>query len=1068
MFSKFIFSFALLVLSGCYNSKISHPTNAPAVQTKTAQDKTNPNPDTSVATSANQSAAQLADYVLNAEHSGSPKFYAHNDYAAKLAELNRQLLAGHDQDLLARYEAALLQPCGAGLQCSGLTAFRQDTKSSLVALKIAQQKSNTSDFIKLWMISYDLGGGITQEQIVTAALDRLTELLAHFSEIPNDKRALVLAKIEQSIHQEVARLKLDPKATAAPWIKNLAFQDRKELSSQLQLDLLFLTIRFQLYDQGKLTSTFQTYLSQNKASPNHFFQKQTHLQATKPALGQALKLSTLPFDNEYIWLIDQVFSGSMAPIAAKEAWSTMAQDPSRLFREFKSYLQWQFLITTQESNDKFYSFFHNSTETSESLIQSILTKSVEVNALWDQFLSRSKQLQSLIDDTLTGEEKKSAQGIFAALPSNIKRLVVYPHMFIMAFQMTKMKFSVSLNTMFGSFEVDTIKIMDLILNGADKAWFSYGAGPEPLSREAMLESFDFATRSSLFEQFGFTPANFIQAVMDQYVLPAIEGDTNKNGTSSSSRYIGPSVLTASKALDLRFKDPSFQKLTNLCQAFQANGRNTIQNMPIVDLSHSPLLGTLNEILTERSSADITTSIGDASQTRTNLSFFAVTNSQVMALENIRSISMPNLKYIEKMLALVKAQNASARGIKELETRLAGIRQMMSQFVIDSEMRLRQYLNCFFTLMPKDREITSALLSQEEKFLRTLYRNIQAQRAKDPNDNSSHFITEYRLDKNLAPRSFWNSQGFKFSKVDALMRMGYWLNQGAVASIAPNVKYDVYVPGNIKETDDYKEPDIFISYQSTEDQFVAQGLAPYVRSTKFVFWHSVLNYALGQIDDIANELVTLYKIDSEYDLVPAKDRITSDYVQKVMMSYNSFIQNRSDEISLLKLVQKENRFTITPDTNGTYFLDVITGGPGATFDLFFHYLMQQPAARWTTYPLSIYDAGVVQAPPIPEKMRLPLDGYLEFQARVLTLEPNLFGMTTFQDLHLRNEYKGRALTFLQQIKGFIDDLETKQGKGAKALFPLRYEQTAEIPLYSPNIRQKYEGIRIDFEKKSSGF
>jgi hypothetical protein len=190
-------------------------------------------------------------------------------------------------------------------------------------------------------------------------------------------------------------------------------------------------------------------------------------------------------------------------------------------------IRWDIAQLSVESTEQIHQRFSQEESLSSQFLQELMDWSRNLTPLWNEFHSvRLWTIKTWLEGHVNQDESLTEQNLqhfFGAINRNILKTTVYPNMLALSYHMARYEWSSELRILWFVIHIDTIKIMDYMINGQyQNPWFNFVNLSERQGRSAqsrmslfrseMFDAFYYFITTRTAEIYDIDPDSFIQIV----------------------------------------------------------------------------------------------------------------------------------------------------------------------------------------------------------------------------------------------------------------------------------------------------------------------------------------------------------------------------------------------------------------------------------------------------------------------------------------------------------------------------------------------------------------------------
>ncbi len=243
----------------------------------------------------------------------------------------------------------------------------------------------------------------------------------------------------------------------------------------------------------------------------------------------ALGIKMLEGRSVYLMILEKIVTRQWGSHLATKFFDHLHdKDHDKLEKVIQHYVQIMMLHQVAESNDEMGSFFNNIDFSTKEMLSRVSEKALTLQKDWVEFHDAVKVVRDFTVAALDiPYDELSKIGIDVdGLVDATNYMVVLPHMMLMAYKMYERRFSMELETWFGTVRIKYTDVFDYFFSSGTMAswgvrpWFNYSPGGLQMNgwgrnynTAAMINAFYFALRTGAFELYQVKPEDFLKGTM---------------------------------------------------------------------------------------------------------------------------------------------------------------------------------------------------------------------------------------------------------------------------------------------------------------------------------------------------------------------------------------------------------------------------------------------------------------------------------------------------------------------------------------------------------------------------
>lgn len=965
---------------------------------------------------------QLANWVLNKDTLQQLQIVHRPKWAQALSLLNWHIVASKNLSIDARkkwlqqYEAATLFNCqNISDTCPNLKWFSKDPQSAEILCEIAQSKTDVREYYLVMYAAYDISTIGRSQNFMDLYQKRSAEYISVLEKSSEAKDKELLSRHRKSF--SILRQSREEK---------VSFNDFK---NDLEV------YRKQVRDlQAEVKSRFAkawTLLSLQDV-PNINAAAAFHAYFTD-------KLSVTDMDKYY---------------------ETEKIPDEDLKNSLSSYLRIQFAKALLESNQLFAQSIDEKEFDGEIFFEKILFNTNSIGNKWRIFISKSDRANEAIQTArvFTPGTKQALSNILSRIRYNVKIYSLYPHMLAAAYYVAKYSIVKTFSFFFFKFTLPADDLVRGLMFPNDyyaATWFDYGTlvGAEdkiPLKKLEMIDSFEMALRSGLFDEMKIDTSDFLNRIFKS----AFNIYTTSRGNIEPQ--MGLDFINATFDSSYNASTP-WKNFMRQCDQI-TNNKPVELELPINEISMSPTLG--------QSKYKVSTCTMAFSGNIPNFhGLCPIMEITKRGVETIRAGVKPVLLYANLILKVyknyLKTKNLSAEETKtQLETatsQVKALRKSADRYLETYAEKAISFTKCLPRFVSYETEHKLNIVDDMDLWIRDFYRKIKTQSAA---------VVQKRLRAEVS-QSGYNSlieitdQKFKFTRFDILMKLAEFSNKRE-----KGLKY--VVPQSFSEpeittspSENYVET---IDLNLNEDQFTQKMLVRIFgdnRTEGWLIWFSKYYYAYNPAQEWQEGMAVLHRLDSKkYNLDLVLDAANSNYK----------LANLTER--QLKTLSKLNRSSIIDEDDNirleNFFLNKLTQKPIGIYDAVNSYLAKDILGDYDAPPNgNDNDLGIKRNSEIniPYYIMPPLKEAREYALFAASRPQPIFELSNRNAEIYKNYYRIQVEQMKKTYKNFRQSVDTIT---TPAQIRIRSDKVIDIPKISSEESYSFDAQMENFNKLTSNF
>jgi hypothetical protein len=236
--------------------------------------------------------------------------------------------------------------------------------------------------------------------------------------------------------------------------------------------------------------------------------------------------------DEYFFLVHQSYYGHFNLDDSSAFWDNSNKDTGRLMRATVNLLKMQLVNNIVMTNNRMNDFYErNQNNTLIELLRESDKEASQIRKAWTRTLARAQSMKNFINrvvnpNILSQEDRAIFDHINSsvdALTKNIKFLVTYPNMFPLMHVMSSLEMRDTVRTWFGSFNIDSLTVIQTFFAGRFPPWFNFGNDGDHLDSVEIIYTYYYALVTQIFETYStntlvqFSHRDFFREVVKKLI-----------------------------------------------------------------------------------------------------------------------------------------------------------------------------------------------------------------------------------------------------------------------------------------------------------------------------------------------------------------------------------------------------------------------------------------------------------------------------------------------------------------------------------------------------------------------
>jgi hypothetical protein len=505
------------------------------------------------------------------------------------------------------------------------------------------------------------------------------------------------------------------------------------------------------------------------------------LQKNRPAIFKSLQMAggTKPL---LMAVYDLVFAQVISEKGASRVLNKIANE-KEIVESFKVYLQNKMLIELDRNDRAVKRTAEEIRLSSIEFLNRFIDNIDPIRLSWNIFKSRAETLSAWIGSaSLSLNAKVEMKNYAKGLDATIKTYAEYPHMFYLAYLLSKKNFALIFSSQVENFNIDAADIFVEIINPKKNrhTWLGYSENKFISSQFAIMNSLSYMLSSQSLEVLGVNQEDFLSYMVKNF----------------SKKYLDiPSQKVANIETFFKTTTPVVE-FKNFCSKMKKNEKVNLR-VQLEDLSSGFLTKAFDENIFEMISLNEV----EVSSTGVGYAPFGLKD-----IPDLHEYANTDIRYvigiynvIEKALKKVgQSSSVVAEAIKAARDLQNKARNSFREWM--------DYGFCMSRIAFEEKKIIQYMIAKEIDYLKSVYANVKSlglavgpQEAQTIIDKykSSYFLESLKA-TGLKPLDQISSKGYLYSRFDMLGRLAHYLQ-----NYSDRYTFEIILPNQIEKTHLYK-------------------------------------------------------------------------------------------------------------------------------------------------------------------------------------------------------------------------------------------------------------------------
>jgi len=566
-----------------------------------------------------------------------------------------------------------------------------------------------------------------------------------------------------------------------------------------------------------------------------------------------------------------------------------------------------------------------------------------------------------IKDDYYGEAGK----IFENAGKNIKYMVVYPSMLVIAYRLGEANFERDYKTMFGTpIKVNSKYIMKRFFDGKFPPWFDFGNDSSTVSKYGIVHAFEYALKTGLFRAAGVSELDLLLRIFDDLLYIDLV-KLKEEMIYLKSQY---------------YNDPLYERFINTCYSIK-RGSEYYNPVPLSEIKSSPFLGNWADVIYMTGQGGVIDGRDKniviypkniySSRITNNLEWIRVeVKYRLIQYETMINIYR---EHVEKYGTLEEKESEK---FKKIERRFESLVSKKNEYLKMILSIQKDYGYCDILMFGRDVTIRRELYLAEIKYLKNIFRKMTDLRKSGGSETV--FITgKYLPPGNESIRDHFDKDNFYYYRLNAYLRVKEHFENG----IDPYT--EVVIPRNIEKSENFEEyfknPDVRIvsyidyydTYEANEKAFISdafKNLYSYKKNSFFKWKYEAYGvYWWYKLET----MMSLYKM---VDIGELREELPCEGEDISSFSAKSFVEEIKNELNAINYSDDDERILDLWGVESKFNPEYVSFGEGSYLwisDIFIHHNTQQPLPfYWSVYYMATADLmGEFLLRPVTRELQL---------------------------------------------------------------------------------------------------
>lgn len=764
---------------------------------------------------SNSELEKLFTFATNPQVLENPEISARAYFTKLVWNLNNHLLVNSDKMKIRKLVETLLVGCAPQdlKQCRRFNVFVPANNTHSILVRYLEDIENTKNLEDVFILAAQSKNSISALPLLKVFSSRAESFLF-------DERVAFFLKSQLSddIGNDIA-------------LNIRSYTDKK--GARLE----FLTTKKDIENFVKSAQE-----SLGEMSLNHQVKS---IRDTRPQLLVRLGVEKITIDP-LVQLFDLVFTRVVSERESSKALLILAQESS-VVEHYKNYLRLKMAIELH-NNDL---LIKKTTDSIDSSSGEFLNKFIEridpIRLSWTIFRSNADQLSKWISSAqISLNTKVQIKNYIKSLEVTIKNYSEYPHMFYLAYLLSKKNFALVFSSAMDKFNIGAADIFLEIINPTlnKYTWLGYTENQLISKKLAIFNSLAYLLESNLLGTLGIHSEDFFT-----YILKNL----NRKYVDATSRHI-------ERTNDFLKSSASYRQFKNYCEA-QKRGVPIKLRVHLEELLNGFLIYTFDDVTFE------SISFYNEAPDKASSSTSGIMPYDKTTIKDFYEYAQTDLQYVIDVFALIKkSQDKISTPSTTVEQALKQT-QAKRQYALDSFKDWSSYGPCMASILQEERKMLAYVLEMETSYLKEVHRDVKALGSVATPDEAQSILKKYQQSykledlkkRGVKPLDRISSRGYIYSRFDLAGRVAHYLKK-----YSSKYDYDIILPDQIEKMQIYKRngnnivnPNWrFLPAELSQESMIGDVYKIYFTNTAFTSWGGAYSKGVSYTIYIENLLATM--------------------------------------------------------------------------------------------------------------------------------------------------------------------------------------------------------------------
>jgi hypothetical protein len=802
------------------------------------------------------------DLILSQEFVNSPEINSRLFVQRLIWNINSHILKHQDKVSINKVVEFLVDDCEPTdlKKCRRFNAFSRINNTRDLFIQYIQNSENKKNLETAFILGSHAGNNVADERLLLALSSRSQDLV-YDERVAAIVRAAVVAQIDESLKSSLQTY-LSRNEKRLEFLTNPS--EIKEFVFKINESRGELSIAKKIEATKKIRSS---------------------LFASLPVLGKG--------SAGILIIYDLVFSKVITENEASRVLNIVASE-QEVVESYKIYLQYKMLLEIHQNDLLVKNIAENINTSSIEFLNRFNDGIDSIRLNWSYFKSNAEELSSWISNAkLSLNAKVEIKNYSKGLDATIKTYSEYPHMFYLAYLLSKKNFALIFSSKVENYNIDAADIFIEILNPIKTryTWLGYVENHFVSSRFSILNSLSYMLSSQTLETLGIDAEEFASYFVK---------NLNKKYIDVPSQQIDN--------IEVFFKtSPAHQEFKNYCMRMNRNEKVSLK-IQFEKLKNGFLTQAFNERTFQMMSLDGVLVDGDSGG-------FAPLG--LKDIPDLHEYANTDIKYVLDVYSVMEKSLAKVGQVSQVLKQAKLSLLEAQKKAKESFKNWMDYGSCMARTLSEEKKILQYVIAREVEYLKNAHNDVkllgqdiglsEAQGVLEKYRNS-YLLDEIKI-RGTRPLDQITSKGYLYSQFDMLGRVASYLKK-----YSKNYDFEIILPNQIEKAFFYKYTNSqvnanwrYFDSNLSADQWIDDLYRFHTGS--FTKWLGVYDTTINYTAYISNLI----------SLVKTSDVFSTDYFFGEYEKYMNFFVLGDLEKKMLRAIKKESLWDLI--VLNQYFLNI---------------------------------------------------------------------------------------------------------------------------------------------------